>query len=251
MPEPRLRTWFKCLAQITLMIAFTGLCSAASMPELEYAAPEQSVWTTRLDGHGQADNPLFRVAAALFAQAGIPWHGKSYPAARMFKYLQDGTAQFSMLVKAPGLQDCCLFSRKPIAAVDVRVYHLPGKPAMNKREDLLGKRIITVAGYSYGGLLAFIGDERNQIANHLAQTHQAAFRMLANNRADYVVDYSGPASELLEQEPIAGIQSELLSRQEVYMLLSRSYPDAAKVMGRLEAIAEKLNIEKIIRSPGR
>lgn len=245
------RTWPKFLAQLALAMAFVGVAKAATMPEIEYVAPEQSVWTTRLDAHGQPANPLFRVAAAIFAQAGIPWHGKLYPAPRMFKYLQDGTAQFSMLVKAPSLQECCLLSSKPISFAEVRVYHLSGKPPVTSREDLPGKKVITVAGYSYGGLLAFIADQNNHIANQSAQTHLAAFRMLANGRADYVIDYSGPAGEILAEEPIADIHSELLSRQDVYMVLSRSYPDAAKVMGRLEAIAEKMNIEKIIRSSSR
>ncbi len=241
----------KFLLALLLSLSWADGVLAVALPEIEYVAPEQSVWTTRLDSHGQPDNPMFRVAAQLFGKAGIAWHGKSYPAVRMFKYLQDGSAQFSILVKAPSLEECCLFSKKPLAAAEIRVYHQAGKAPLLRREDLSGKKIITVAGYSYGGLLPFLADAQNHIGNQVAPTHLAAFRMLSNGRADYVIDYSGPAGEILAQEPIADIHSELLSRQEVFLVLSRSYPDAAKVMKRLETIAEQLDIEKIIRSAAR
>jgi ABC-type amino acid transport substrate-binding protein len=225
--------------------------TAATCPEIEYASPDQSVWTTRTDRQGLPDNPLFRVAAQLFGRAGIPWHGRTYPAARMFKYLQDGSVQFSMLVKAPALQECCLLSRKPITAAEVRAYHFPDKAPIGRPEDLVGKSIITVHGYSYGGLLGFIGDERNRIQNNAALTHASAFKMLARGRADYVIDYSGPAGEVLAAEPLRGLQSELLARQDVFLVLSRSYPDAQNVMVRLENIAETLEVDALMRGPGK
>lgn len=219
----------------------------ALLPEIEYAAPDQSIWTTRTNTAGQPDNPLFKVAATLFAKAGIPWRARSYPAARMFKYLQDGTAQFSILVKSPALQECCLLSRKPLVIAEIRTYHLAGKPPINGLPDLAGKNIITIHGYSYGGLLGFLGDERKQVSNNLALSHPAAFKMLAQERADYVIDYSGPASEVLSATPLPGLQSELLSRQDVYLVLNKRYPDAAEVMARLERIAESLEVDKIMR----
>lgn len=214
--------------------------------ELEYAFPDQSVWTTRLNSQGQPDNPLLRLAGVLFAKAGIPWHGKAYPASRMFEYLRNGTAEFSMLVNAPALQECCLFGRQPMASAEIRVYRIGNKPAVHRREDLAGKRIITIRGYSYGGLLSYIDDARNDVDNEVALKHDAAFAMLAAGRADYVLDYAGPAAEVLAEHPISGLQSDFLSRQEIYLVLSRGYPDAAGVMARLEAIADTLDKQAII-----
>jgi ABC-type amino acid transport substrate-binding protein len=166
----------------------------------------------------------------------------------MFKLLQDGSAQFSMLVKSPLLQECCLLSRKPITSTEIRAYHLPGTLPINGISDLVGKNIIAIHGYSYGGLLGFLNDERNRIGSNLALTHPAAFRMLAQQRAEYVIDYTGPASEVLAAAPIPGVQSEVLSRQEVHLVLNRSYPDAAQVMARLEAIAETLDVDRLMRA---
>lgn len=240
-----------CLALLSTVALLTWRSASGAeppaRPSIEYASPDQSVWTTRTNKQGEIDNPLFRVAAALFAKADIPWHGKSYPAARMFKYLQDGSAQFSMLVKSPLLQDCCLLSRKPITTSEIRVYHLGDKAPIHNLNDLVGKRIISIHGYSYGGLLGFLSDERNHITNNLALTHPAAFRMLAQQRADYVIDYAGPAGEVLADAPLPGVQWEVLSRQEVHLVLNKNYPDAARVMARLEAVAETLDVERIMR----
>lgn len=218
--------------------------SLAGYPEIEYASPDQSVWTTRLNARGEPDNPLFAYAEALFARAGLRWHGKTYPAARLFKQLQEGGNRFSILVRAPALEACCLFSRKPVAVAEIRAYYIGDKPPVRAREELAGKSVITVHGYSYGGLLGYVADDRNRIVNHPAHTHQAAFTMLERGRADYLIDYAGPAAEVLAAAPMAGLRSELLARQEVYLVLSKSYPEAGKVMARLEAIAEALANER-------
>lgn len=219
----------------------------ARYPEIEYASPEQSVWTTRVNSRGEPENPLFPLAAELFSRAGIAWHGKTYPAARMFRYLEDGTAQFSMLVKAPILQQCCFLSRKPVASTEIRIYRSGQRPPVRSREDLAGKTVITVRGYSYAGLKDFIADGRNRVLDNEAPSHGAAFRMLAGGRADYLVDYGGPASEVLAESPLPDVQYDVLSRQDVHLVLSRTYPEAEKVMARLEAIADSLEKEKILK----
>lgn len=242
---------FRCLIALlpALVLPWSASVSAAASPppEIEYASPDQSVWTTHTNQQGEPDNPLNSVAATLFTKAGIPWHGRAYPATRLFKYLQDGTVQFSILVRSPALRECCLLSRKPLTHAEIRAYHRAGTMPIKGVNDLLGKSVITIRGYSYGGLLAALGDEHQQTSNNLTLTHAAAFRMLAEERADYVIDYAGPAAEILATTPIPGLQSELLSRQEVFLVLSKQYPDAERLMSRLEQIAETLNVDQLIR----
>jgi ABC-type amino acid transport substrate-binding protein len=238
-----------------LLLICTGLSGPAlaagpatdKYPEIEYVSPDQSVWTTRVNARGEADNPLIRVAAELFAKAAIPWHHKSYPASRMFSYLQDGTAQFSMLVRAPALQDCCLFSKKPITTAEIRAYRRADTAPVKVKEDLIGKQVITIRGYSYGGLNNFLTDERQHVTSHVTQSHASAFKMLANGRADYVIDYAGPANEVLADDPIEGVAFDVLTRQDVLLVLSKSYPNAPLIMDRLEAIATTLNVSAMLR----
>lgn len=237
----------RVFALFAALLLAAPLRAAAQPPEIEYAYPDQSVWTTRVNERGTPDNPLLRVAAALFARAGIPWHGKDYPATRMFNQLRDGTAQFSMLVKAPALQECCLFGATPVTGSEVRVYRTAGKPPVRSLADLAGRRVVTIRGYSYGGMLGFLDDPANRITNHAAVKHDDAFAMLEAGRGDYLLDYAGPAAEVLAARPIAGVESDPLSRQDVFLVLSRSYPDAPAVLARLEAILATLDVEALMK----
>lgn len=232
------------IALFLLFLALSKVAAQSAYPEILYVSPDQSVWTTKLNARGEPDNPLFQIAERIFREVGIPWQVKSYPAPRMFRYLQEGSANFSMLVRNPGLQDCCLYSRKPVAVAEIRAYSLPGKPRLRGREDLAGKNVIAVHGYSYGDLLNQLTQPAAKVSLQIAQSHRAAFAMLAGERGDYVLDYSGPASEILAESPLPGVQSDLISRQEVFMVLSRSYPEAERVMEKLEIAAEKSELNR-------
>jgi hypothetical protein len=220
-------------------------------PEIEYAYPDTSVWTIRTDQDGRPDNPLLRLAAELFRQAGVRWHGAAYPAVRLFNALEDGTAQFSMLVKAPALARCCLMSRAPVAASEIRVYHRESMAPVLRREDLAGFRVILIRGYSYAGLADFLADPANRIAAEATTRHEMAFAMLAAGRGDYLVDYAGPADEVLAARPMPELRSEVLSRQEVFLVLRKTYPEAPALLARLEAIAASLDREAILKGPSR
>ena len=164
----------------------------------------------------------------------------------MFENLRTGHSDFSMLVNSPALQEYCLVSRKPVASTELRIYRLANRPPISERNELAGKSVVTVLGYSYGGFLGFLSDARNKVANHAVSTHEAAFAMLEKGRADYLLDYAGPAAEILADHPIRDLKSELFQRLDVYLVLSKKRPDAEQLMSRLEAAAETIN-----RPPGR
>lgn len=225
-----------CLLLPAMVLAVGRACAA---PDIVYVYPDQSVWTTETDQHGNPANPLLRLAKSLFAQTGLNWREEALPAARMFSSLKSGEANFSMLVKAPALQECCLFSRQPVAGTELRVFWRQGTAPIVRREDLAGKSLLVILGYSYGDMAAFLADGKNAIHRTSAVKHQAAFEMLAQGRGDYLLDYAGPAREVLAARPIPDIQSAVLGRMDVHLVLSRQYPDAEGVMNRLEAAAMK------------
>lgn len=213
---------------------------------IAYAYPDQSVWTTRLDAQGQPANPLLRVAEELFRRAKLPWSAHAYPAARLFESLRNGNANFSMLVKGPALEQCCLTSRKPIASTELRIYHAAGKPPIHGRDDLRGKSVIVIRGYSYGSLLAHLADPKNGVVTTTAATHQIAFSMLRHGRAEYLLDYAGPAREVLAATPGLVLEHETVDRLNVHLLLWKGYPDAEAAMARLEAIADGLDVDELM-----
>lgn len=216
--------------------------------EIEYGYPEQSIFVATTNARGEADSPMTNVAAALMEKVGIPWHAAPYPAARLFTNLQNGTTSFSILVKATSLEKCCIFSRQPIYSTGLNVYYLAGSPPVRSRDELAGKNIIIIRGYSYAGLLNFITDPASHIEAEVAGTHKAAFEMLVAGRADYVLDYASAAGMILAASPIPGLRSNQIDRLDIHLVLSKAYPDAGNLMVKLEEIAKTLDVPKILKT---
>jgi polar amino acid transport system substrate-binding protein len=230
---------FVCLSSI--MNPGPGKCQGRLHP-IEYVYPDQSVWTTKTDASGVLENPLLRLAEALFSKIGVEWSAKPYPANRMFERLEEGLSNFSMLVQAPRLQATCVFSSRPIVKTELRVYMTAGSSPIDSLDGLKGKNIITIRGYSYGAIGRYLKDKSNTIVTFEAVEHKSAFEMLANGRAAYLLDYTGPSQEVLLERPIPGVSSVVLQELGVYFVLSKSYPEAGKMMDALEQAVSTIDV---------
>lgn len=231
---------------IIVCLVAVPLQYADAADPIEYAYPDQSVWTTFRDSNGVLKNPLLGLAKEIFAQADLEWYSTPYPAKRMFKRLKEGRSMFSMLVRASSLKECCLFSEKPITSTELRVYRRQDAPVINHYQELGGKRVVALLGYSYGSIGRYVRDEANRVVLSEAARHDNAFKMLRQRRVDYVLDYAGPSEEMLEQISIPNVDYDVLTRLDVYLVLNKTYPDAQLLMRRLESIADNLDIEQIL-----
>lgn len=234
-------------ALLVMLLSFS--CFAAP-EELEYAYPDISVWTTKRDENGKLKNPLIKLAGDIFSEAKIPWHSQDYPPKRMFSNLRTGISKFSMLVNAESLlQGCCLVGKDPVARVEIRIFYREGSEPVDSIEQLNGKDVITIHGYGYAGYLKYINDPLHNIRNTSVSSHKSAFSMLALGRANYVIDYALPAAEVLDQAPIEGLRFSTLKTTDVFLVLHKNYPDAEKVLAKLEKIASGLDKSALLTSP--
>lgn len=192
-----------------------------------------------LDDKGTPHGRVVRLATGLLARAGIPAAVGIYPAPRLFKSLQEGSVQFSIVVRAPILDACCLYSKDPVMQHTLRIYSLGNTPAVRSREELAGKSVIGLAGYSYGGMIHFLRDEKNHIRLEAAPGTHAAFQMLSSGRADYLLAYDANTLDYLAANPVPGLKSHIIAQVPIYLVLSRSYPEAAKVLAQLEILAKE------------
>lgn len=220
--------------------------AGAQAPVIEYGYPDQSVFVATTNAKGQPDSPMTRLAEVLMERAGLSWRAVPYPAPRLFSNLQNGATNFSILVRGSSLESCCIFSRKPVYSTTLNVYSVGDKPPVKSKEDLVGKSIITIRGYSYAGLLKFISDPANRIDNQAAGTHKAAFEMLKAGRADYAVDYASAAGDILAESPVANLRANPIDQLDIYLVLSKTYPEAEKLMARLEDIVRTLDVDTLL-----
>lgn len=201
------------------------------------------------NAQGNADGYLIHLGKALFTRAGIDTRMNIYPAPRLFDHMANGILDFSMLVHNPALDACCLYSKQAVMREDLRVYHVGNKPYINNKNGLVGKRIITIQGYSYAGLINFIKDPKNRIDNEVAPTHEAAFTMLDAGRADYVLDYAGPSAQGLAAHPVKDFHFEAIDHLDIYLVLSKTYPDAERLLARLTTMVNDMQNEPAFRIP--
>jgi len=222
---------------------------SASKPEpIRYSYLDQSIFPYIANERGeQIDGPLLRLANAVFSKAGIPWSGEPVPAARLFQNMKTGASNFTILVHAPVLNECCLVSKKSVIGSDLRVYRIGNTPPVKSWENLRNKTVITIAGYSYGGKINFLKDPANGITIEVAQTHRSGFSMLKAGRGEYFLDYDGASEQALKLEPVPNLANDVIDRINLYFILAKSYPEAEKVMERLEAIYSTIDMGPILK----
>lgn len=221
---------------------------AKNIAEIEYGYPSQSIFVATINDKGQPDTPMTLVADEIMKRAGLTWHAMPYPARRLFDNLKNGKTNFSILVRASSLKDSCIFSKNPIYNTTLNAYYIGNKSPIKTKEDLIGKHVITIRGYSYGGLRKFISDPANNVVYEDASTHKAAFEMLSDNRADYLIDYASAANDILAAHPVKGLKANALSKLDIFLVLSKSYPDAETLMVKLEKIVEAMDINEILQN---
>lgn len=242
--KPKYR--FQWLLVFALLMVTLPFRSVSASEGLEYVYPDQSVWTTQHDDKGLLKNPLLLLAKQMFTQANIDWYATPYPAKRMFKRLKEGTSNFSILVQASSLKECCIFSKKPVTFTELRVYRRNGLPPINNYQELSAKKVAAILGYSYGNIGRFIRDKANNVTLSSPRTHRSAFSMLKKGHVDYVLDYRDPSEEMIADIPVKNVSHDVLIQLNVYLVLNKNYPGAQQLMNKLESIVDTLDVEQIL-----
>lgn len=240
------RCWL--LAFCLLVLSPCGLAqSAVQTAELEFGYVEQAP-RTFTNAQGKAEGQVIRLMTDLFAKAGIPWRAVSYPAARLFENLKNGSTQVSVLIRVSSLEKDCLWSKQDLGGEDIRVYYMGDKSPIKGRDDLIGKNVIALRGYSYGTLKAFLVDPKNNINVSEAASNPDSFDMLVAGRADYLIQYGEASDKILAAKPIANIRYTTIERITRHLVISKAMPEAEKTMIRLEEVLKTMDVAEYLKT---
>ena len=226
----------------------TAMAQSGKSVDIEYGFPE-SPPLSFTNAKGEPEGMLVRLASALFSKAGVSWNAVGYPATRLFSNLANGSTNFAILVNSPTVSDCCIISKTPVFVHELRAYSLGDKPPIKEQSDLVGKSVISIRGYTYGGFIRFVTDEKNRISNNVAANHRTAFEMLAVGRADYLLDYGVNAPEALPPEQLAKLKYDTIGYYDIFLVVSKKQPNAEQFMARLESILKTLDKEQLFKNP--
>ncbi len=212
-------------------LALPGLASAEAL-KVGYVEFPPYTYT---DG-GAAKGSLIELLDVVTKGAGLTFTAESAPARRLFAGIPEGEFHLFLGVKTPeAFQGTTLASAQPIGTIELYAWGMGQAPAVKAKEDLSGKSVIVLTGYSYGGWRTWMDDPANKVAVVEARTPDQALKLLEAGRAPILLQYRLPMEQALAGQTVAGLTSSLVSALDIYFVLSKKTPDADAVMAKLEA----------------
>lgn len=199
---------------------------------------------TYTDDKGRPAGFVNEITMKTLDHAGIPYTLQDYSAARFFRQLAEGDIHFfNGLSSIPVVNENCISSDIKLFPLEMRVYWRGDKAPISTKEDLIGRSVILVRGFTYKDWGAWIREGKQNIDFYDVNTHESAFRMLKKGRADYLLNYKYIDSEVLERVDIPDLQVKPLYRWYCYFNIHEETPRARQLLKKIEASYRDL-IEK-------
>ena len=190
---------------------------------------------TQTDG-GAAKGSLIEAFDKAAKAAGIVYTAESAPARRLFSGIAEGEFNiFLGISTVKEFEGTTLVSAAPIARIELNAYGIAEAPAVKAKEDLSGKPVIALNGYSYGGWRAWMEDPANKVQLVDARTADQALQLLQAGRAPTLLQYSLPMQQALGGKSLPELKATPVQSLDVYIVVSKKTPDAEAVLAKLEA----------------
>jgi len=184
---------------------------------------------------------LIDLADKVLTESGYQWKATSYPTNRMISQIVSGDEQLWIgLSTIPEFKDAALVGKTKIMDITLVAYTIGDKAKILKKEDLTGKSVIILRGYSYGGWADYIKSAAGKVTFSEIDDHAIGFKMLSIGRADYFLDYQGPAEKVLAGAVPDNLKKSVISSFGVYFVVSKKAPEAEKLLSDLEATFARL-----------
>jgi polar amino acid transport system substrate-binding protein len=231
----RLRFLSTAAAAIFLSIAHTPV-----QAQIKAAYVELPPYTYT-DAAGAPQGSLIELLAKVSADAGYTYTAESAPARRLFQGVVDGQYDMFIGIKtAEVFQGTTVASQSVIARIELNAWGIGAAPAIKAKEDLAGKQVIVLTGYSYGGWRTYLDDPANGAQLIEARTPEQALQLLTAGRAPILLQYALPMAQALATRPTADLKSTLISSLDCHFVVSLKRPDAADLVRKLDASFDKL-----------
>ncbi len=184
---------------------------------------------------GQGRGPFIDMARKLGDAIGYDIKPVSLPPKRAVKLVGSGEVDFWFGLATNELyNDNVYISKNPIDHLELRVYSIKPMGKFNGREDLVGKSVVILRGYTYGGLRDFILDPKNEIYAVQVSSLAQGLKVLEVRELDYILGYTRPVSEALQEYALSNIDSRIISSLDIHMTLHKDIDNSKKLMEELE-----------------
>jgi polar amino acid transport system substrate-binding protein len=194
------------------------------------------------DSKGRPTGAILRLSKRLLEHAGYAAEIRSYPSARLYSGLQDGSVQ--IWPGAPGkteLLEHTLETHNQVGEIVLNLYFRPDTLLPRIPEDLKGRGLIMITGYTYWQQInSLINDPTLAIEQHRTTTHTAALEMLQRRRGDFLLDYQTPVEQARKRLGMSELPFVQLQRIPLKLIVSRHAPGAEALRDALDRAYEEL-----------
>ncbi|MEC7376456.1 MAG: transporter substrate-binding domain-containing protein [Pseudomonadota bacterium] len=176
---------------------------------------------------GQPAGSFIELTRKVAIEAGYQPEFIYLPVSRVYLYLINGLIDvWPGVTDVPVLAGNVLESWVSPAPVHLSAWYLEGVPPLTHFEQLLGKRVIVIGGYTYAGLLGWL-EANPDIRITEAPNHRSAVDMLKRRRGDYLLDYRQPVREVLVSGADDGLRESEVRTRDLAWIFSLAHPRAA------------------------
>ncbi len=183
---------------------------------------------------GEAKGELINLAQKLFSKLGVVMRPYSRPAKRLLIDYKNGSFNVWIgMTSLPELNEIAHISPLTVSELIFCSYAMSEENAISSLEQLKGKRVALIRGYSYGEWGDKIRDSSSQINYTEISSHETALKFLNAGRADVLLAYRGPVSGI-STSAVPFIETEI-NRYPLHISVSKRTPMSREILAKLEA----------------
>ncbi len=226
-----------------LVFGLSGLCHAQPpVVVVGYYDFPPSVSTT---AEGRAVGPLVDLLTRLLQRAGYTPEFRGLPIARLYNDMREGRVHlWAGAPDKPELRGYVLESDRPLSEVRLNLYHLPETPAPRVLEDMNGKVVIMLSGYSYWPRTRELLFDPAREIKELRTNHRAsALALLRRKRGDYLLDYQLPMEQTIRDAGLPPMPHVTVETLPIRLIISRKSDNAPLLLQRLDAAFDQMLAE--------
>jgi polar amino acid transport system substrate-binding protein len=188
------------------------------------------------DSRGRPKGAILQLSKRLLEHAGYRAELRSYPSARLYNALQDGSVQ--VWPGAPGkieLREHTLETHTKLGEIVLNLYFRRDTLMPRLPDDLKGRGVIMISGYTYWQPVnEMLNDPQLAVEQHRTGTHTAALEMLQRRRGDFLLDYQTPVEQARKRLGMSELPYVELQRIPLKLIVSSKAPGAEALRDALD-----------------
>lgn len=228
---------------VLLAALLSGFCHAnPPVVTVGYYDFPPSISTTE---EGRAVGPLADLLTKMLHRAGYTPEFRGLPIARLYNDMREGRIDLWAGAPAkPELKGHVLESDRPLSEVRLNLYHRPDTAAPNMPDDLAGKVIIMLSGYSYWPRTRKLLLEPDRKIHELRTNHrESALELLLRKRGDYLLDYQLPMEQTIKEAGLPPLPYVTVESLPIRLIVSRKSDNASLLLKRLDAVFDQMQAD--------